>query len=222
MSGQVVSFLSMCKHRKMLRRAISCTAVGADQGWRLSTCRVSLSSATVNTFQCQNRCELKAKHSNPRASGHCPCERPGAPGHWESSVWQGPGAEPSCALLTCIMNLPTVWPPLQREGGHHPHHPYGCCFLLDSLHPQLLCRCFCTFFGGASGSTRTVATRLSRCSGWQWLRRGVTSLSLTSRRKEEVPGSKPSGTCRSVPCGTCQTPVSSLLNGKSHAALHLR
>ena len=60
--------------------------VGLGEGL---TGRASFSSPKVNTFQCQNGCELKAKHSNPRASGHCPCERPGALGHWGSSVWGG-------------------------------------------------------------------------------------------------------------------------------------
>lgn len=138
MSGQAVSLVSMCKHRKTPRRAISCTDVGADQGLRLSvnrsgvgeglTGRASFSSPKVNTFQCQNRCELKAKHSNPRASGHCPRERPGALGHWGSSVWWGrPLLRPPD-----LHNEPVDFPCLDRVSIT----PVGGCSLLD-LHSQL-------------------------------------------------------------------------------------
>lgn len=34
--------LSMCKHRKMPRRALSCSDVGADQGLRLSVNRTGV------------------------------------------------------------------------------------------------------------------------------------------------------------------------------------
>lgn len=89
------------------------------------TGRASFSSPKVNTFQCQNGCELKAKHSNPRASGHCSCERPGALGHWGSSVWWG---------------RPLLRPPnLHTEPSYFPcqgeHDPLRGCSLLD-LHPR--------------------------------------------------------------------------------------
>lgn len=108
----------------MWRLTRDCASVDRSGVGEGLTGRTSFSSPKVNTFQCQNGCELKAEHSNPRASGHCPCERPGAFGHWGSSVWWG---SPSRALLTCIMNLP---PSPARESTAP-----GGCSLLD-LHPQ--------------------------------------------------------------------------------------
>lgn len=99
------------------------------------------------------------------------------------------GAGPSCALLTCIMNLPTS-PARGRGGVGIP--PQGGCSWLVSIHSPFLWMPLDFLWWrfrdheGKGGSAQLGSARLCRCS--------AVAVALKGSHLKEVPGSKPSGT----------------------------